>query len=61
MKLCFRPLLGFVIPHIKMLGEWGAEGEGVGGWGGGGILESPCPCVILFECLSAGLCPEDIL
>ena len=37
-KLCFRPLSDFVIPHVKMLG-----------WG---ILESLCPCVHLFVYLS---------
>ena len=42
-KLCFKPLSGFVIPHVKML----EEGRGMGG----GIL---CPCVRLFVCLSAG-------
>ena len=44
-KLCFRPLSGFVIPYVKML----VEGRGVGG----GILESPCPCVRLLVYLSA--------
>ena len=60
-KLCFRPLSGFVILHIKMLGEWGRGGGGGRRGNGEGILESPCPCVRLFVCLSAGLCPEDIL
>ena len=46
-KLCFRPLSDFVIPHVKMLG-----------WG---ILESLCPCVHLFVYLSIRLCPEGIL
>ena len=46
MKLCFRPLLGFVIPQVKKLG------------GGGDILELPCPSVSLFVSLSAGICTE---
>ena len=30
-KLCFRPLSGFVIPHVKIL-EWGVGGGGVIYW-----------------------------
>ena len=52
-KLCFRPLSGFVIPHIKMLGELGGGGGGEGGgrvyWNRRVLVSvSSCVCLLGF-------------